>query len=1331
MIGFALLLALAPPPHCAAQEAEAQRSTTVPVDRELGQRLLEYDAALAEGRYERAAGLIQQVLEADLALLVLGGEAELLLGGAAAAQARLAQAPPELLSARREQLGARAADALTAALMPPDPRRLIEVARRYDGLDEARRARRALVELWIDRGQPELAHALDPRGAAAPPLDALPFTEPTAAARLPSVQSVLDPSLPLLDAQRLTPSWRFSFKHPQLFGTLVRHRIAIGDGLIYASDGYELTALEAGSGAQRWREAGDPRWETLPYQEIRNLEEAVSAHFLSVPVLAEGIVLCVLQEAKPLGRADSYRRIDIRRLLPARRLHAFDAASGKRLWSAETPWDGTEQGEPRGIACGAPAVSGGRVFLPVYDAVGTIDYSLLCLDLRTGRPLWKRFLASGQLETNLFGNVLRELATPPPIAELDRVLTCSHLGTFHSLDAATGAVLWTRTYPRMRVVPTESGRIADRPQLLASNLGIGDGTRVVWAPADSDRVSVLDPRSGALIAQWPAVDARYRHVAHLLALTPDAVWATGSRVFVLPLDSAEETRASRAAPEERGDLALGRSAVLVHGEVLVPDGTRTVERYDASSLAYRGRALDFGGDYFESGAIQAAPGMLFVVRSDGISALASLASLLASLQDPEIADGQLERILPIAASLDLDSDPALARGFAIAAAALAEQSRFNTARKPLLELVARCWISAGELRKAEPLLAAWLADPSTPSALEACGLLLDEPMVSVAEDALLAKALNTLANSGVMTMRLRSRGEEPVPAVLARARALRALERGDSAEARAAFAEVLTLANPGQLKVRGIPLIEWADAVLDLVLERPAQARAFEDEARRALEGQAFDERLLRAYGRAAVGQERLAQELGRPGLTRAESLERARWRREWGDPDRAWPELTDWLPEVPELPRLPHALDLGPRRAATGGLLAWQTATPALLRLFLPVYQQHKVISVAFEARSAYEEFAYSLSGIRSSQATLFSGAFVTPEGCAVLLPDVLLHFGADGNFRRFELPGTYLEYDPLLPLGDGLAAAVFSGREGFLRIAVLDGVTGAVYLQEELPGSTGRRVELRRSGRWLHVLEQNSEIAYRIDLHFRTPPLAYGLPMPMTSSTDLNTAVAMDEGIAYLINRSNAAGYAVRAAPGEEAWVRVFERAEVLPARCGPGLAWTVLPLTADAARVEPRTLHWLAPGAQEAWSRALGGPDVRLAELPFLHAYEPRGPDAIALTMEPDGATRLTAHRLGAEAPAWSMRLEEVEYVSLRPLQPQPRRAADGWVLCVLQSQTQTARARMHVLLIGDDGSVFARRSLDSSQGSVTEFWAEPVTGGVLVRNGDHYLLMGEFE
>lgn len=1321
MIAAALLAWLA----VRLQEPTGPQGLTLPVDRDAGLLAAEYGAAVAEGSHERAAALLQRLLDSDLSLLLPATDGALFAGAAATARALLAEAPPEVRATRRTLLAERAAAELAAGLAPPDAARLIAVARRYDGLAEAERARIALAELWRDRGQAALAAAWDPRGDAVP---AAPAPPPDLPARLPAAAGGNDPRLPALDAASLEPAWSRDFRHVHPFGLLVRHRVAVGDGLVFASDGYELSAWEAGTGAERWRFGGDPAWESLGGDEVDLLEEAASEHFLSVPVLAEGVLLCVLQETVALGRADSFGRIRIRRPLPARRLHAFDPASGRLLWRAAAPWDGVEETEPRGIACGAPAVSGGRVYLPVYDAIGTIDFSLQCLDLRTGRPLWKRFLASGQLESNLFGNVLKELAVPPPLAGLDLVQVCSHLGTFHALDAADGALRWTRTYARMRVEPTESGRVARRPQILGSNLGGGDATRVAWAPADGTSITLLDAESGALLGEWPALDQEGRLLSQLLAFSDDVLWATGSELTALPATPFARYRSTEGALAAVRELPLGRSGALVRGEVLVPDGMRSVERFDAADLSHRGRALDFGGDPYASGALHAVSGLLLIATPRGVSAYTSLASLLAALRDEDLERAGLEAMLPVAASLVLDGEPQFARGFAETATALAGRPEFAASRPALLGLGARAWLAAGEPARAEPILEAWLGEHSTPAALEACGLLLDEPLVATARPELIRRARRIAKEAGVATLRLRARVAEPLSAVLARAAALRALADGDSAGARAALAEILLAEDVGSLEVHGIPVREWSDALLRIVLEQPEQARAFEEEARAALTGAPLTETLLRAYGRARAGQDRLLEQMARTDLERSERLRLARWRREWGDPARSWPDLDAWMPERAPLPALPRALVAAAEVDASGSVLVWQAAGHGL-RLFLPVYQRRSVTSILLGDRLAKAEHEFALADLQNRVTTLSSGAFATPEGCGVLLSGALLHFGGDGSVLRHELDREFVEYHPLLPLGGGLVAGVFRARDGFLRVRVLDGITGGIYLEEEFAATPGRRIDLRRDGRWLLLLEQNSDRALRMDLLFRSAPEVFGLPIPMTS-TDLRTAVAMDGGVAYLAHRPGAGAWAVRAAPGRAPWTQQFDGAELLPARFAGGLAWLALPLDPEIAAATPRALHAILPGKDGMWSRVIGGPEARIAELDYPHPFDRRGEEVIVLSGDPAGGIRLTAHRPGAPEPSWSLRLADIEADSLRPQLPMPRPAADGWVVCLLQGQAAGARAAVHVLTLDRDGGLIARRRFDSGRGAVNEFWAEPVAGGVLLRNGDEYLLLGDY-
>ena len=423
-------------------------------------------AFLAEERWEAALGLLQVAVEANPALLVRTGRDDLLAGGAATARQLLAALPVEARAAREALYAAQAEEELAGALLPPDLAALQGVAWRWVGMQAGERAARAALELAVDRGEAGATGDLEALPSELAAL--LPPIAARAAARGPAVSGPQDPSLARLRPADLPrePSWSFDFSDRTLGSPHPAHRMVFGNGLGYLSDGHEVVALELGTGTPRWRYAGPPVRQILDGLVLDSMADATSEHLLQMPVLHDGVLLAVLQEPVAVGERDTYSRIDIRRVLPARRLYAFDARDGSVLWTQSVAWLDSGSREQREFAAGPPAVAGGRVFLPVYDAVGTVDLSLLCLDLRTGARLWKRFLISGQLVSNLFGNVLFELATPPPLVEDGRVLVCSHLGSVSALDAATGALLWTRLYERMAVRTFESGKMAQRQQSL-------------------------------------------------------------------------------------------------------------------------------------------------------------------------------------------------------------------------------------------------------------------------------------------------------------------------------------------------------------------------------------------------------------------------------------------------------------------------------------------------------------------------------------------------------------------------------------------------------------------------------------------------------------------------------------------------------------------------------------------------------------------------------------------------------------------------------------------------------------------------------------------------
>jgi outer membrane protein assembly factor BamB len=1327
---FALTLAAALcAPAGAAQDA-AQQSTTLPRSRELAAQLADAERYLAEGRVETALALWQEVAESDPALMIATGDPDLFRGAVHVALERLAALSTEQRALRERRFGSRAEAELAAALAPPDLPRLEEIARRYVGIEAGERARRIAAEMWWDRGQPESALRLDPRGAARGMSDAgLPVAELVAAQRLPAVHGADDPALPLLDASRLAPLWDYRFEH-DIPGILVRHRLAIGGGALFATDGYEVAAFEAGSGHLLWRRPPDPLWNRLAaagLPSVERLREALSAHVLTAPVLAEGILLAVLHEPVALGRHDTYSSIAIRHYLPARRLVAFDARTGAVLWRMRTSWDAGAT-DPYGIAAGPPAVAGGRVYLPVFDAIGTIDLSLLALDLRTGEPLWQRFLASGQLETNLFGNVLLELATPPPLADAERVLVCSHLGSFHALDATTGAVQWSRTYRRMEVRPTETGQVARRPQWLARSLGAADGTRVAWAPADGHAIYLLATDGGAVIATWPALDAESRHVGTLLGLGPEGVWAAGSRVACLKPGSGSFWSAPLL--EEGGPLSLPRGGALVRGEVLMPSRYASVERFGLAALEYRGRALDFFQDSYSSGAIQASSGLLFVEQPHGFSVFGSHKAIAATLAAPDLDRATLEALLPVAASLDFSSDPDTAQRLLDAALRLTARPDLREHAGRLHLIAARSALAVPDLDRAEGLLLGLLGAAEPGLAATAASLLLDDPLLLEPLRPGVARALQWCEQHAVEEIRLLNGELVRVPVLAARARALRARAGDRSLALRRALTEVLLLEPDHGLTVDGQPLADWGAASLQLLLESPEERAAYQRDGASALAERGFGPPVLRAFGRCDAVQDALAAEVARADLAPADRLLRARWRREFGDPQREWQDLAHWFPPAQPPPSAPASLKAGGRRARVAG-------APLLVR------QDGKGGAIAWiQASGMIQMIAFDGAGARDRQAFAVQGRLInqqdpviaTPEGCAVVLRDRVLHLTEAGRADEWLLPAPLRLGNSVIPVGRGLFACMLEAAPGFQRVAVLEASTGGTYLIEDLPGSAENRCLLLREDRWLFLVQENSPLAYRLDLHFRSAPLAFSLPV-ICENPDLHTMTLSRGALHYLADRTApVSGWMVRAGPGITPLRLEFDRQDLKKIRARPGLAWIALPEERFTQPAAAKIVSWLRPGAEQPDRIVLDSPEARILEL-VDREYPPRpdfsAEEILVLLPTAEGGTRVSAFRAGSAGSVWNADLPEVPFRKLQSNQPQPRRAADAWAVALLLNATERASgSSLQLFLIEHDGRRRAHAEMELGGNGADQVRLDLVPGAILLRNGGAVTLFGDF-
>ena len=137
--------------------------------------------------------------------------------------------------------------------------------------------------------------------------------------------------------------------------------------------------------------------------------------------------------------------------------YAFDAATGKRLWTYQTADDGptaavvaddyvifntesceleiiTKDGKPvwkkwlGDPLMSTPAVADGKVYMAYPDSKGDKQHYLACFDLRTGKEFWKRPIA-GEIIT-------------APVVEGGQVYLATMEGTLYCFQRKDGALAW-------------------------------------------------------------------------------------------------------------------------------------------------------------------------------------------------------------------------------------------------------------------------------------------------------------------------------------------------------------------------------------------------------------------------------------------------------------------------------------------------------------------------------------------------------------------------------------------------------------------------------------------------------------------------------------------------------------------------------------------------------------------------------------------------------------------------------------------------------------------------------------------------------------------------
>ncbi len=376
---------------------------------------------------------------------------------------------------------------------------------------------------------------------------------------------------------------------------------AVADGVVYVHNGLSLTAysLFARQPERLWQYRVPP-----PSGEVMFDNRVIYA-----PVAQDGRVYANLITATG-GAEDQLGYVRVKYPFPKRALHAFDAHTGRLLWTVGGKLRMNRVEEGGSFATG-PTPDGARLYVgAVFQKFPTdpFEHYVLCLESATGRLLWSTFIASGGTEINLFGNSTREsLGTPVAMSE-DAVFYGTNHGAYAALEKKTGRIRWIIRYKQPEVRPTRSVYV--RKNLLEwvnSPAVVAEGVAAL-TPTDSAFLTAVDARDGRILWERPRGSA----LRTLYGAKGSTLVLGGERLELLDLKTG-----AALVPPAGAELGGSGRGVLAEDGIYVPCRDRLVKvAWDGTWDAASSRR--WPGTRAEGGNLLVVDGALLLASQDSI-----------------------------------------------------------------------------------------------------------------------------------------------------------------------------------------------------------------------------------------------------------------------------------------------------------------------------------------------------------------------------------------------------------------------------------------------------------------------------------------------------------------------------------------------------------------------------------------------------------------------------------------------------------------------------------------------------------------------------------------